>query len=88
MLSSSSQHSVPPPPNHLGLAVLGTVLFLPLGIAALTKSLEVPRLWRAGKHSEAIVAAGSAKARALWAIIVFVVVLAAVVAVKYVPQFH
>jgi Interferon-induced transmembrane protein len=78
---------VPPPPNHLGLAVLGIVLFFPLGVAALMKSLEVPRLWKAGKHTEAIVAAGAAKARAVWAVIVFVVVLAAVAAVRFVPQF-
>lgn len=87
-MSRSGQQSVPPPDNHLGLALLGLLLFLPLGVAALTKSLEVPRLWNAGRHTEAIEAAGLAKSRAVWAIVLFVAVLALVVAIKVVPQFR
>lgn len=86
-MSSSSQHSVPPPPNHVGLAFLGIILFLPLGVAALVKSLEVPRLWNRGRHTEAIEAASSAKARAVWAIVVFVLILLAVAAWKIAPNY-
>lgn len=76
-MSRPSQHSVPPPPNHLGLALLGVLMFFPLGIPAFLKSLQVPRLWRAGSHTEALQAASAAKVRAVWAIVLFVVALAA-----------
>jgi hypothetical protein len=62
------------------LALLSVLLFFPIGFAAVAKSRQVPRLWAQGKHTEALQAAGAAKARAIWAIVALVILAAVVVA--------
>lgn len=82
MAEYSSGSNVPPPPNHLGLALLAVVLFFPLGIAATLKSARVGRLWGAGQHTEALEAASGAKAQAVWGIVLGVLVIAAYIALR------
>jgi hypothetical protein len=80
-VSNRSGQNVPPPPNHLGLAVIAVLLFFPLGIAAVAKSAQVSRLWSEGKHSEALQAASAAKTRAIWAVVLLISAVAVFVAV-------
>jgi len=56
------------PANSLALAVIGCVLFLPVGIYAVVKSLQVAPHWQSGDDVSANIAARRARTAALAAI--------------------
>ena len=58
------------PASNLVLAIIGLVLFFPLGIPALIKAIRVNTLWAQGQHEEALVQANSARRFGLLAIII------------------
>lgn len=86
-MTNASGQNVPPPPSNLGLSLVVLVLFFPLGIPATAKSLQVPRLWRHGRHTEALEAAAAAKKRAIWGIVLLILVLVAFAALRTVPYY-
>ena len=49
------------PSNNLVLAIIGTVLFWPVGLWGVLQAVTVNRLWDEGKHEEAIAASKSAR---------------------------
>lgn len=86
MSDPSGQH-VPPPDNHLGFSLIAVLLFFPLGIPAMTKSLSVSSLWKQGRHTEALQAAASARTLAIWAVALLVVVaMGALAAWRVLPE--
>lgn len=62
------------PPNNLVMAIIGLVLFFPIGIPALIKAIRVNSLWEQGQHDEAIAQSISARKLGLLAIFIGAVV--------------
>lgn len=58
------------PSNNLVFAIIGLVMFFPLGIPALIKAIRVNGLWAQGQHEEAIAQSNSARKLGLIAIII------------------
>jgi hypothetical protein len=61
-----------PPPNHLGWAIAGLLLFFPTGIAAIIKSTQVDRYWLMGQHQMAEEASRSARILGLISVVIAV----------------
>jgi hypothetical protein len=59
-----------PPPNHLGWAIAGLLLFFPTGIAAIIKSTQVDRYWLMGQHQMAEEASRSARTLGLISVVI------------------
>jgi hypothetical protein len=55
------RRSVPPPPTHMAWAILATVLFWPLGLAAIMHAARVPKRWAGGDRPGAMRASETAK---------------------------
>ena len=67
--------SAPPPANHLGAAILCTIVcFMPFGIVALVKAVSVNSLWALGRVDAAHRASRSARNWCLLAALVWPVV--------------
>lgn len=58
------------PVSNLVFAIIGLVMFFPLGIPALIKAIRVNGLWAQGQHEEAIAQSNSARKLGLIAIII------------------
>lgn len=58
------------PASNLVFAIIGLVMFFPLGIPALIKAIRVNGLWAQGQHEEAIAQSNSARKLGLIAIII------------------
>jgi Interferon-induced transmembrane protein len=72
--TSGAQGTPLPPPNYLVWAILSTILcFLPLGIASVVFAAQVNGKWAMGDVDGAQGASAKAKALAVWAAIVGVV---------------
>ena len=65
-----------PIPNYLGLAIAALILFFPLGIPALIKSIRVNTLQNQGKIDEAIATSKSAHKFGKLGIIIGAIVIA------------
>ncbi len=69
-------YSTPPatlnnrPSNFLTMAIIGIIIFFPIGIPAIVKASSVNRLWDQGKHELAISQSNSAKRFSIIAIII------------------
>lgn len=64
-----------PPPNYLVWAIVSVIFFWPLAIPSIIFSRQVNNKWALGDVAGAQVASGKAKNFAMWATIIFVVII-------------
>lgn len=62
------------PSNHLALAIIGIILFWPMGIGALVKAIFVKIRWRQNRFGDAVWLSKGAKRLGIWSIILGVVI--------------